>query len=74
MPTPASVAALLTLLMQDRLVDRDASAEMRGLLAESAGALVPLSRSSQGLRKLPEEGTMTLPCFRAVGFQLRGDS
>ena len=55
--TAASVAAFLTLLMQDQLVDRDASTEMRDLLTESPISLVG-SRSTRGLKKLPDEGSL----------------
>jgi V8-like Glu-specific endopeptidase len=54
---PASLAAFLTLLMQDQLVDRDASTEMRDLLTESVTSLVD-SSSTLGLKKLPDEGSL----------------
>jgi V8-like Glu-specific endopeptidase len=54
----ASVAAFLTLLMQDQLVDRDASTDMRDLLTEDLGVIGFGSRSKLGLEKLPEEGSL----------------
>jgi hypothetical protein len=56
--SPASVAAFLTLLMQDQLVDRDASTEMRDLLTEDLGRVGFGSRSKVGLEKLPDDGSL----------------
>ena len=55
--TAASVAVFLILLMQDQLVDRDASAEMRDLLTEGV-SLIVTSRSRRGLERLPNEGSI----------------